>query len=45
MKKKNNFNKVMRAGFVKNLLIMTMKKLGIIVTLLTNELQFIGVLT
>ena len=47
MKKKNiYFNKVTVAEFVKNLLIMMMKKLEIIVMELENlEEQYIGVVT
>ena len=47
MKKKNiYFNKVIVVGFVKRLLMMTMKKLEIIVTLLVNkEVQHIGTAT
>ena len=45
-KKKNNFNEVTLAEFVKNSLMMTMKKLEIIVTQLANlEAQLIGVVT
>ena len=46
MKNKNNFNQVTLAGFVKNSLMMTMKKLEIIVTKLENlEVQLTGVVT
>ena len=45
-KKKNNFSPVTLVGFVKNSLMMTMKKLEIIGTLLEHlEAQLIGVVT
>ena len=47
MNKKNiHFNKVIVVGFVKRLLMMTMKELEIIVTLQVNlEEQLIGIVT
>ena len=45
MKNKNNFTQVTRVGYAENSLMMTMKKVEIIVTWLENlEKQFVGVL-
>ena len=45
MKKNNNFTQVTRVGYAENSLMMTMKKVEIIVTWLENfEKQFVGVL-